>query len=724
MSSSVFLSNVDDYLAPSQACVNPLFSTDKAGKEEKKENDSSTSPSPSAAAAVVAVVPRQRHRRKRVNVALASASSASSATVKPPTIPLDPVKASIADCLACSGCVTTAETVLVEQQHSLILLREMIARPAADRPDIVVTVSPASWADLLRHVGIDVATASTDGNDDSSSSRLLGYQRKLTTLLHRTLCVSVVLDGNLPLQWSLKQATDEFCRAHGRKHKHAATATDTSTSTDMHVDAVEMMSEQERLQQQLTPSMALSSSQTVYMQPDGTTVTLSSSNLNMHMHRQQQALPLIASSCPAVVCLLEKSVHAAVPHLSTTKSPMSAAGTYWKHQQQQHDSTTTSMANPTTTPPTPSTANACFHLAIMPCHDKKLEASRKDFQQGQDATDTDESPPIVKDVDMVVTTQECFQLLQELVGAMIAEDAMDTSTGSGSGSGIVSSSDSTTPASIAMVRDYLESMPMAPILEHVSQIQNTTTRNNDVATLIALCPSSNSNGVTQPISTLPSTPPTDFFPLGSGGYADHIFRYAARELYGIVVDVVPWQPAVVTGQQVAGARQQQQQQQAIQTSARVAASAQRRRDFYEAILYRLADGSYSYSCDKTQESNEVVLRFAISYGMQTIQRVLQPFQGLQTEKTLTDSPYDYIEAMACPSGCVNGGGQNRLAERETPTETRERVARTLELFSANRDSQSVAPVESTQLVTSYHVVPPLELSMGAAAGVAVKDIQW
>jgi iron only hydrogenase large subunit-like protein len=96
------------------------------------------------------------------------------------------------------------------------------------------------------------------------------------------------------------------------------------------------------------------------------------------------------------------------------------------------------------------------------------------------------------------------------------------------------------------------------------------------------------------------------------------------------------------------------------------------------------------------------------------------------------SPYDYIEAMACPSGCLNGGGQNRVAERETPTETRQRVATTTQFFGATDDSESStrntavtkAPLEPAQLVTSYHVVPPLELSMGAAAGVAVKDIEW
>ena len=44
------------------------------------------------------------------------------------------------------------------------------------------------------------------------------------------------------------------------------------------------------------------------------------------------------------------------------------------------------------------------------------------------------------------------------------------------------------------------------------------------------------------------------------------------------------------------------------------------------------------------------MRFALAYGFRNIQTVLRKIkQGL--------SPYDYVEVMACPSGCINGGGQ-------------------------------------------------------------------
>jgi iron only hydrogenase large subunit-like protein len=824
MSSNVFLSNIDDYLAPSQACINPLFTTDKStsGKEgeEKKDNEPTLASSDTTTTTAAIVVPKQRHRRKRVSARIGNnIGNGKQLDIQAPAVPSDPVKASIQDCLACSGCVTTAETVLMEQQHSLTILREMVANRTGraaridtdtmdmntDLPEIVVTVSPASWADLLRHI-MGGALDTTDTPDTSDTSdhrqRLREYQRKLTTLLHRTLRVSIVMDGNLPLQWSLQQAGDEFCRAHDRKtyanqtrggnhhqmqdDKYAARMDidvdiDADTNTDTNTDTT-VMSEQERLQQQLMPSQALSSSQSVYRRPDGTQLEV----YTQKTVRAQQALPIITSSCPAVVCLLEKSTHAAVPHLSTTKSSMAAAGAYWKQQEQQQEqymttttTTPTTIAAANTSTKTKTNTNKYFHLAIMPCHDKKLEASRKDFQQDASA----ESP---KDVDMVITTRECFQLILELLVAAGTADATATASASatsdanndndmeGKDTVTASNDNDTSAAGIAMVRDYLESLPMAPVEESVGPChamtmtldeRNSTARTKDSVTLMALPSTTTATTTTTTATTgrpaptlLPSTPTsasTDvFFPLGSGGYADHVFRYAAHEIYGVVIDVVPWTP--VTGAQVlAGGsgsgttRQQQQQQQPQQprTSARVATSAQRRRDFYQATLYRSSDGKYFSFDEKTlarqSGSNEAVLRFAVAYGMQTIQRVFEPFQdkqqtastSLTTTSMAAESPYDYIEAMACPSGCLNGGGQNRVAERETPTETRQRVSRTSQFFvatdagdSKSSSSSSTAvvksPLEPAQLVTSYHVVPPLELSMGAAAGVAVKDIEW
>ena len=46
------------------------------------------------------------------------------------------------------------------------------------------------------------------------------------------------------------------------------------------------------------------------------------------------------------------------------------------------------------------------------------------------------------------------------------------------------------------------------------------------------------------------------------------------------------------------------------------------------------------------------LRFALAYGFRNIQTLLRKVKQGACQ-------YDYVEVMACPSGCVNGGGQLR-----------------------------------------------------------------
>ncbi len=45
-----------------------------------------------------------------------------------------------------------------------------------------------------------------------------------------------------------------------------------------------------------------------------------------------------------------------------------------------------------------------------------------------------------------------------------------------------------------------------------------------------------------------------------------------------------------------------------------------------------------------------VLRFAAAYGFRNV-------QGLMRKVKAGRGEYDYVEIMACPSGCLNGGGQ-------------------------------------------------------------------
>ena len=55
-----------------------------------------------------------------------------------------------------------------------------------------------------------------------------------------------------------------------------------------------------------------------------------------------------------------------------------------------------------------------------------------------------------------------------------------------------------------------------------------------------------------------------------------------------------------------------------------------------------------------QIDGQRVLTVALVYGFKNIQNLIRKL------KTST-SGYDFVEIMACPSGCVNGGGQLRCA---------------------------------------------------------------
>ena len=112
---SVRLKEVDDFIVPSQLCVNPNFVDPTATSTKAKAE---------AAADVSA-------KKKTAKISLAlefdddmdlggGAQSAPPVSLAPPPLALPPppkkAQVSLSDCLACSGCVTSAEAVLVSRQ--------------------------------------------------------------------------------------------------------------------------------------------------------------------------------------------------------------------------------------------------------------------------------------------------------------------------------------------------------------------------------------------------------------------------------------------------------------------------------------------------------------------------------------------------------------------------------------------------------------------------------
>lgn len=88
----------------------------------------------------------------------------------------------------------------------------------------------------------------------------------------------------------------------------------------------------------------------------------------------KNTMPMLASSCPGWVCYAEKT-HGdyILDYISTTKSPQQIMGTIIKQWVRQNCD-----------------QRPIYHVTVMPCYDKKLEASRQDFfDQNTDCRDVD-----------------------------------------------------------------------------------------------------------------------------------------------------------------------------------------------------------------------------------------------------------------------------------------------------------------------------------------------
>ena len=102
-----------------------------------------------------------------------------------------------------------------------------------------------------------------------------------------------------------------------------------------------------------------------------------------NIDKTAKILPMLSSSCPGWVCYAEKTHgNFILPYISTTRSPQQIMGMLVK----QFLSTQLRVA-----------ADKIYHVTLMPCYDKKLEASREDFFS--EVTNS-------KDVDCVLTSSK------------------------------------------------------------------------------------------------------------------------------------------------------------------------------------------------------------------------------------------------------------------------------------------------------------------------------
>jgi iron only hydrogenase large subunit-like protein len=224
---------------------------------------------------------------------------------------LEKAKITLNDCLACSGCVTSAETVLITQQSHQELYRvldENKRLTEAGRADecrtIVVSMSPQSRASLAVKYQM-------------TNEEIMGK----ATSFFKSIGVHYVFDTTFARDFSLLESAHEFVERFK-----------TSTS-----------------------------------------------------------LPMLASACPGWVCYAEKTHGSYIlPHISTTKSEQQIMGSLVKYYFAERILGTT--------------ADKVYHVTVMMCYDKKLEASRDDFYSDLYST---------RDVDCVLTSGEVDLMLEE-----------------------------------------------------------------------------------------------------------------------------------------------------------------------------------------------------------------------------------------------------------------------------------------------------------------------
>uniref|UniRef100_UPI00398F0F48 cytosolic Fe-S cluster assembly factor narfl isoform X1 n=1 Tax=Pristiophorus japonicus TaxID=55135 RepID=UPI00398F0F48 len=411
------LTDLDDFITPSQECVKPV-------KVERKPGKSS---------GVIRIEDDGSYTQLNQDGGIQK---------------LEKAKITLNDCLACSGCITSAESVLITQQsHEELykILNQNKVSGSTHQKLVVISVSPQSRASLAAKFNLTVPDTA----------------RRLTAFF-KNLGIHHVFDTTFSRNFSLLESQREFVQ---RFHRHK---------------------------------------------------------------EDSKTLPMLASACPGWICYAEKT-HGSyiIPYISTTKSPQQVMGSLVKDYFAKQQNVT---------------PDQIYHVTVMPCYDKKLEASREDFFSEEYHT---------RDVDCVITSGEVLKMLEQ------------------------------------------EGLSLA----HVDPVPLDTMFNNGTEAEVT----GHSGG-------------------GSGGYLEHIFKHAAKELFGIEVHEIIYKTL-------------------------------RNKDLQEVTL---------------EQDGTVLLRFALAYGFRNIQNLVQKLK----RGKLT---YQYVEVMACPSGCLNGGGQIRAEGSESTKDLLQQV---------------------------------------------------
>ncbi|KAG5635581.1 hypothetical protein H0H81_010746 [Sphagnurus paluster] len=518
-SGALTLTDLNDFITPSQACIKPV---QELNKPEEKDR--------SAAATEIQIDGSGAYYEVNQNN-----SSKNSATLAPAK-KLEQAQINLNDCLACSGCITSAESVLItlqshtevlnfletnEKNRNPITRSQVEAEPETDPAESykipVISISPQSLASLA------AATAALPSTSTSTAEHPTSLQilRRVRAFCTQALGFTCVFDTTFARHLALQEHVAEF------EERRRAASDGNSSGGSVGED-------------------------------------------------NAKGLPMLASACPGWICYAEKAHSEMLPFIARTKSPQQVMGTLVKSWMGARWG---------------KLPNEIYHVTVMPCYDKKLEASRTDFYNDIYAT---------RDVDCVITTGELELLMRE--------KAWDIT---------------------------------APVPGELDPEVHLTTFQGAFDAFI------------QP---LPHTlPPTEVPIIRFPELLTHPGTSSGSYLHGIIAHLQASSLEPLT----------------------LAATTVRGSDYEEFVL--------------TNGAGDVVFKGAKCYGFRNLQNVVRRVgreRGVRTTSGAAgrlggragagvgavrrpgrrgaaaegggmkkDRPYDYVEVMACPGGCVNGGGQ-------------------------------------------------------------------
>ncbi|KAL8276948.1 hypothetical protein RQP46_010676 [Phenoliferia psychrophenolica] len=485
------LADLSDYLAPSQLCIKPVTLI------EDTEPDASTPVGPGLSKTEIVI--DSEHGYYEVGTAGIKGKKLKKAEI------------TLNDCLACSGCITSAESVLVSMQS-----HEEVYRVLTEQPDLtpILSIAPQSVASLAALHNLSPSTT----------------MRGLRVFFKEHLGFRLVFDTTFARTLSLSENRLEFLER--RSTALASPSTRTSSPTP---------------------------------------------------------LPILSSSCPGWICYAEKTHGELLPFVSAVKSAQAVMGTLVKAGP---------VAKRLGLRP-----EQIYHVTVMPCYDKKLEASRPDFTttytpSSPSPSSSSTEPLSVRDVDCVLTTGEVQRMLDDkgLSLATLARSSPPPSSSS-------TEEDTFFPSSVHapgtssggyLFNTIQASLPLSPSDLYRTRLITTPVRSEDyISYTLSLSPLPSSSPSTEPPTTLLLAAKC----------------YGFRNLQNVVRKIAK-EADLVVSRGAAGK---------LPPAAAAAMAARRRKA-------------------STKAGGEV------------------------------DQKLDFVEVMACPSGCVNGGGQ--IAP---PTEKTKRV---------------------------------------------------